>query len=62
MTVRFKQASRLGAFQCEGCNLRFELQPGGHDSSRCPRCRSLYYKWLDYEGFAVGSPSTVSAS
>lgn len=53
MTVRFKHQPRLGKFQCDGCNLRFELQPGGHENSRCPRCNSLYYTWLDYSTFSV---------
>jgi len=53
VTVRFKRQPHLGKFQCEGCNLRFELQPGARDNSRCPRCNSLYYKWLDYNRLPV---------
>ena len=62
MTVNFKHPPRVGKFQCDGCNLRFELQPGGHDTARCPRCNTLYYQWLDYEHFSLARGANLLVS
>jgi len=48
----------LGEFECCECKWRFLTKPGVHEQSYCPGCGSIYYKWLDYEKWAIEEPNT----
>jgi DNA-directed RNA polymerase subunit RPC12/RpoP len=39
---------KLGKFKCCACGHEFQIKPGPHEGAHCPKCGSLYYKWLDY--------------
>jgi len=38
-----------GSFECLQCKLKFHMEPG--TLVKCPRCKHLYVKWLDYPRF-----------